>query len=186
MRKAFNKGSLAGNYTSVKLNTDALEQVHSALLAKYVTRVGILGGKTNRTKVVTSRNGMRRAGKSPDVLTNAEIGLIHEKGSASNKIPRRSFLEMPLVLKSAGLLAVRNKLWAVYQGGPDTKARLREAYVNLGLIAERIIQRAFETRGFGRWAQNKKATIRRKNGSDMPLIDTAQLRRSITSDVVTK
>ena len=63
--------------------------------------------------------------------------------------------------------------------------QIKYVYRFLGLYAESFIKQAFSSGGFGRWAPNKPNTIAQK-GSDKPLIDTAQLRRSITSDVVKK
>jgi hypothetical protein len=190
MKRTFQRGNVNGNYVKVSLNTDKLEEIERALLAKYMTRVGILGSKTNRMTTETMRRvrktgGIHKVGKSPSSLTNAEIGLMMEKGSLANRIPRRSFLEMPLVLKSAGLLAMKNKLWAIFEGGPETAARLKQAYVELGHAAERIIQAAFQSGGFGHWKPDSLSTMKRK-GSTAPLIDTGQLRRSITSDVVNR
>ena len=59
---------------------------------------------------------------------------------------------------------------------------LLELAKKVGVVAEEVIQEAFATRGFGKWKANKPSTIARK-GSDSPLIDTGQLRRSITSKV---
>jgi hypothetical protein len=170
VKKTFRRGGVAGSSIEIKIDTDKLEEVHAALLAKYVTRVGILGKK-----------GERKEG----VASNAAIGLVHEKGSLTRKIPRRSFLEMPLVLKSEGLLACRDLIWQAFLKGENSAVRLKAAYRDLGHVAERIVQAAFMTRGFGKWAPNSAATIARKRSS-APLIDTGQLRRSITSDVVTK
>ena len=170
----------------VRLNTDRLEDIVSMMSEQYLTRVGILGSKTNRMKSVTNRKGMRRAGRESSSSTNADIGLIHEKGSLSRHIPRRSFLEMPLVVKSDELLKVKKHLWdSLISGGQKGDDRMRLAYKKLGIAAENIIQLAFTSGGYGRWAADKSSTIARKRSS-APLIDTAQLRRSITSMVVAK
>ena len=183
MKRTYLKGSKSGNYMQVKINTDALEDLQSAVVARFITRVGIIGSKQDRSyKKVLTASGKKRMSAlvmKPEDMTNAEIGLIHEKGSLTLGIPRRSFLEMPLVLKSEGLMAIRNKIWSAFIAGEETKARLRSAYVELGHMAERIVQAAFESRGFGHWQINEKTG----RGT---LIDTGQLRRSITSDVVAK
>jgi hypothetical protein len=168
MKKTFFKGQRTGNSVEIKMNTDKLEDLYSALMAGYIARVGILGSKTERKE---------------RTATNAEIGLIHEKGSVTRHIPRRSFLEMPLVLKSEGLLAIRDSLWKVFTSGDQTKARLKRAYFDLGLIANNIINVAFTSAGFGTWPPDSARTIKKK-GSSAPLIDTGQLRRSITHDVI--
>jgi hypothetical protein len=186
MKEAFFKGNRSSNYVSIKLNTDKLENIKGALEEHFITRVGILGSKASRMNTVTTKSGKHRAGKDMATMTNAEIGLVHEKGSTTRHIPRRSFLEMPLILKSEKLLSIRNKIWEIFNyAGEESAARLKQAYASLGIAAENIVQSAFASGGFGRWAADKEATIRRK-GSSAPLIDTAQLRRSITSDVVSK
>ena len=193
MKKTYFKGVRAGNYAQVKINTEGLEELQSALLSSYITRVGILGSKTNRTSQMpgeTRAHYLARALRKikPAQVsnqTNAEIGLLHEKGSLSERIPRRSFLEMPLVLKSEELLKVKNDLQALVMSGGETLAKWHKAYVKLGMYAENIIQEAFETRGFGHWPENAPSTISRK-GSSQPLVDTGQLRRSITSDVISR
>ena len=116
-------------------------------------------------------------------MSNAAIGLLMEKGSVSRHIDRRSFLEMPMVWKSEGLLAIRNKLWEVFTKGDQTKARLHKAYSDLGMLATRIIAAAFDSGGFGHWKADSAKTIARK-GSSATLIDTRQLQRSITHDVI--
>ena len=60
----------------------------------------------------------------------------------------------------------------------DTKTLL----ARLGLFAETLVQRAFETSGFGQWPALQSSTVKAK-GSSAPLIDTGQLRRSISSEV---
>lgn len=128
-------------------------------------KVGILGSKDNR---------------NDGSMGNAEIGVIQEFGSLTNNIPPRSFLRMPLQKKKQQL--------------EDALAGMQKEIVNgevekilakLGLVAENIIGDAFKTKGFGQWAPNKPSTIDRK-GSSAPLIDTGQLRRSITSKVIVK
>jgi hypothetical protein len=188
MNKTVTRGTVSsGNFVQVGLRTERLENFLAVLQERYITRVGILGNKQDRSKAISNkRKTGRRPGNTPESMTNAEIGLIMEKGSLSMRIPRRSFLEMPLILKSNELSkAKRNILDAFQEDKVKSESAVREAYKKLGMIAENIIQRAFTSSGYGRWAPNKPSTIRRKHSS-MPLIDTAQLRKSITSDVVKK
>ena len=60
---------------------------------------------------------------------------------------------------------------------------VRPALTKLGRISKAIIQNAFDTRGFGLWAENSPRTIARK-GSDAPLIDHGELRRAVNHDIV--
>jgi len=179
MAKSFRVGS-----SVVKMDINKLESLMGSLKAKMVTEVGVLGAKAKNRKAAGSliSAGGHKKIKRPSDMTNAEIGLVHEKGSLSRGIPARSFLKLPLTVKSSELLTVKKKLWDKYLAGESTIQRLKEAYRDLGLIAEKIIQEAFATGGFGRWAKLSHKTIARKKSSAI-LIDTAQLRRSITSRV---
>lgn len=138
-------------------------------------KVGIIGDKAK----------VKRAADSGEVLTNAQIGFIQEFGRLQGKpkIPARSFLVMPLKLYLDEFLQKRKGMTrqefekAVRSGKADKFIK------KLGIVAEEVIQTAFETEGFGNWAPNSPATVAKK-GSDKPLIDTGELRRSISSEVV--
>lgn len=155
------------NGVTMTKDIDKLLSFQKQLDQKYISEVGVLGSKTNRT------------GENKNNLSNADIGLLHEKGSVSKRIPARSWLEMPLTVKSKELMVVAKTLI-----DNMTANNIVKSYRILGIKAEEIIQRAFSSRGFGQWVPNSPVTIRRKK-SDMPLIDTAQLRKSVSSRVVT-
>lgn len=152
---------------------------------KLVVKVGIFGNKNARGITSGSRpgkSGLRKVIKgSKATLTNAELGLIHELGSVERGIPARSFLRMPIAEKSKEILA------DAFKGAPALMAegKIRVILARLGIACEKAVQLAFASRGFGRWAPDKQETVRRK-GSNMPLIDTAQLRRSVASQVADK
>lgn len=153
----------------VKLDKQVLEKLQAELAKAKGARVhvGVLAGRVDR---------------EGEELNNAEIGAVHELGSKNSNIPQRSFLRMPM----------QNKL-------PDEIKKIRPAKFvrvileqgvsvalqNLGVIGEQVVDRAFESRGFGQWAPNSERTIAEK-GSDSPLIDKAFLRKSITSKVIMK
>ena len=135
---------------------------------RYVVKVGIFGNKSPR----------EAAKGKQQTLTNAELGLIHELGSIARHIPPRSFLRMPISIRSKeiiqkGLIGAPELLKA---------GNIRKILGNLGKACEIAIQQAFATGGFGNWKDIKLATKKRKD-SDSILIDTAQLRRSIASKV---
>lgn len=150
----------------VRYDLSKLQSFAKSLSKNYSVKVGILGEKTNR------QEGDK---------TNAEIGVSHEYGSFSNKIPQRSFLRMPLFEKSEQIVEKVSKgsLALILQGN------YKQVFTNLGIAAEEMIQRAFATRGFGKWKPNAPLTVKLK-GSDSPLIDVGELRDSITSKVVDK
>lgn len=153
---------------NIKLDMSGLEKLKSALKNNYEIRVGILGGDSNRD--------------DEEGLTNAELGVIQEFGSATKNIPPRSFLRMPLETKAKEI-----SKWLQRQDWEEalTEDELLTLLSKLGLKAENIVDDAFASAGFGQWAALKPATIAKK-GSDAPLIDTGELRRSISSDVFEK
>jgi len=117
-------------------------------------------------------------------LTNALLAFVHEFGKKSApKIPARSFIKMPLELHLTELLSKKK---ALTQAAMERAIRAgcgEEFSRKIGIVAEECIQTAFRTRGYGDWKTNAPSTIKAK-GSDAPLIDTGELRRSITSEVV--
>lgn len=129
-----------------------------------------------------------------DNLDLAGLGAVHEFGTdierTSKKgkdytinIPARSFLEMPMVQHQADFRKKLKKLW-----GKDALEHIIEKgdYLSLaiaiGQASVNHIQDAFDSRGFGEWQENSPATIRQK-GSDMPLIDTGNLRSHIDKEI---
>lgn len=155
---------VSGNI-DIKLNAGALKDIEKSLLQQFSVRVGILGS-TNQ----------REEGEQ----TNAEIGLLHEYGSITKNIPARSFLRMPLQEKQKELQKyMTSRDWENILINDEIKKELEL----LGIYAEEIIDDAFDTKGFGKWKPNSARTIAEKGG-DKPLIDTQELRKSITSEVV--
>ena len=74
------------------LKLDGLNQILRSLRDADSARVkvGILGEKTNRRDNV-AKPGKKFKGGPLSVLTNAEIGLIHEFGDPAHNLPVRSF-----------------------------------------------------------------------------------------------
>lgn len=152
----------------VKVDLSKLEGIEKALKSKYKVRVGILGNKA--------------AQKHDDTeLTNYELGAIHEYGSYSAGIPKRSFLLEPLSkMWGAGIIKSSEKFAELL-----AENRIYSFFRFLGFKGEEIVSDAFSTGGFGKWKPLKPETIkRRKKSKDpKPLTDTGQLARSITSEV---
>lgn len=154
--------------SKITIDLSGLEELRRQIGAGYYTRVGILGSKTDRT----SDDG--------GTATNAEIGVMMEFGTED--IPPRSWLRFPIEYKMKELVqfmasaSVRLKI---------EKNDIIGVFKLIGLKAEAIIQSAFASRGFGQWAPLQQSTIDAK-GSNVPLIDTSQLRRAVSSDVVKK
>lgn len=146
-------------------NVRGLDQLVKALSTKPpVCRVGILGAKNSRTGHSNS---------------NATIGAAHEFGT--HTIPQRSFLRTPIQenldkkLESRGLLD-KEALAQVIKVG-DMKPWLKL----VGIVAEEVVQEAFDTGGDGKWPAWKNSNY--TNNTGMLLVDSTQLRNSITSEV---
>lgn len=131
----------------------------------WAVRVGIFSNRTDRTE--------------GDDVDNAAIGLQHELGVFTKKIPIRSWLRMPLVVSQSEIIrevSYGKVQKLAYFGFP---ALLKD----LGFACENAILAAFKSGGFGTWKPISKRTADAK-GSTAILIDTGQLRRSVASQVV--
>jgi phage gpG-like protein len=163
------------------MNLKKMDAFVKGLDKPYEVQVGIFGDKNPRGAGLQKSKGKLRAkyASSNDSLTNADLGAIHEFGSFSRHIPSRSFLRMPINVKTPEIIKEAS------QGAAKmiSEGKLMMVMQRLGIAAENAIQMAFASRGFGTWKADSAATQRRK-GSSSPLIDTAQLRRSIASRVV--
>ena len=62
---------------------------------------------------------------------------------------------------------------------------VKKVYSLLGFAGEAVVQEAFATKGFGKWQPLDEKTIKRK-GSSSILIDSGELRKSISSKAVKK
>ena len=157
----------------IKLNFNGLGKVQKLFKAtntKYI-KVGILGST---------------AAREQGGLNNAEIGLIQEFGRVEKpRIPPRSFLRMPLTthlkdeIEKCKDFKKENIERAIEAGEAEILVK------KLGALGEKIVLEAFKTSGDGKWEANAAYTVAMK-GSSKPLIDTGELRKSITSEVAKK
>lgn len=150
--------------TNIKL--DPIKAFQANINKAIGVKIGILGSTDARD--------------DGEPLGNAGIGVVQEYGSITNNIPARSFLRMPLEMKKDQLNAVFEKT-SVKE--ILLKGDIKGAFKKLGVEAEAIIDDAFKSGGFGTWPKNAPSTVAQKKSSK-PLIDTSELRRSITSQVV--
>ncbi len=167
-------------------NTKNLDQMIKALKNNMSrAKVGILGSKTVRNGVeVKGGKSVNAAHKPPkggfDATTNASLGAIHEFG-IPGKMPKRSFLRMPI---SEKLDAELNKAGAFSKD--ELVNVLKEASFipwlkRIAVLGEKVVSDAFDTGGFGKWPRWKSKGY--ENNTGMLLVDTQQLRNSITSEV---
>lgn len=155
--------------TDTKINFDlsGLDKLRKQLGENMIAKVGYLG---------SGKGQEQHAGTQ---ATNTDIALVHEFGSATNNIPPRSTLRMPIEHKKEEIVTFlqSDKIKKLIEAGEITKV-----YQLLGVFGEKIVQEAFESGGFGMWPPLKEATIKAKGG-DAILIDTGQLRRAVSSEV---
>lgn len=149
------------NLTKLRRDLDVIETMR--------TRVGLFGEDAQRT----------------DGKSNPEIGLFHEQpkdvefGSTVRKLPQRSFLRMPLMTQlTPKRLAEIPWLEIIQRRGAKQALKL------LGIVGEEVVQEAFATGGYGNWPALAPSTVAKK-GSSAILIDKAEMRKAITSIVVT-
>lgn len=129
--------------------------------------------------VFKENNARTGFGRASDI-TNAEVAFKNELGSRAENIPPRSFIQMPIASKLPEELRDNaDFIFAPLANG----GKIDEALERVGFQAEAVIQDAFDTQGFGKWPANSPMTAEIK-GKNSPLIDTNQLRKSISSRVV--
>lgn len=145
------------------MNIRGLDQILAAFKGKLpVVKIGILGSSDGRSK-----------GGS-----NAEIGMKHEFGIG---VPRRSFLRQPII-ENLDAYLLKSKAF-----DKETLAEVVRSHSVLpwlkkvGIVAESIVQDAFDTGGFGKWAPWSPGY---SSNTGNLLVDTQQLRNSISSEVV--
>lgn len=176
---------MANEQAKVKANLDGLNDLLKSLKQDYFVRVGILGSKAKAKH------------KNSD-LTNAKLGTIHEQpDNDGKKMPKRSFLEMPLKLKlnfsEPELKDLKKSAWTQI----FMKKKPKEFFAMLGAKALDIVIGAFETNGYGEWQPWSKGYERKRINqvkgkkkreqfwlNHNILTDTGQLRRSISFKVL--
>lgn len=163
-----------GKNGQIKMDFTGLDKISYMLKSKYAVKVGILG-KTNTHSNL--KNNKR------EVATNADIGFLQEFGSYSGKIPARSFLRMPIKEKLAENVEKSEKLSKQAFEDSCKEGKLLKFFKLLGIMCEKCVLDAFATRGFAKWKPNAPSTIAHKK-SDSPLIDTGELRKAVTSEVI--
>lgn len=145
-----------------------LEQLIKALHVKPpVARVGILG------------DNVRKTDGEKSTPTNAEVGAAHEFGTS--RIPQRSFLRIPI---SEGLqkeMERSNLLTREVMAEVIKQGSIKPWLEKVAICAEACVSEAFDTGGNGKWPAWKDPNY--SNNAGQLLVDTKQLRESVTSEV---
>ena len=141
-------------------------------IGDYTIEIGVISKNSKRKQ--TSKFG----------ISNAELMFIHENGSPLRNIPSRPVLDYTLQYANKELLTptldriyvgIINHNWQQEQ----IEKELKKMCIRMQNYAQSMIRDRDP-----RLAPNAPATIKAK-GSDLPLLDTGQLSRSITC-VLTK
>ena len=104
--------------------------------------------------------------KKPLAINMASLALIHERGSAANKIPARPFMKQTRQRAEGHFARLLRRLYKQVVNG---KVSPFDGLSKLGVSYEGEMKKTFLV---GQFTPNKPATIKRK-GSSRPLIDTA-------------
>lgn len=151
---------------TVSFDKRALDKFLKSLKGRLPSvQVGILGDKDART------------GKA---ASNATIGAAHEFGTG--KLPQRSFLRVPIAQNLSSYLTKYNAFDKDNLKKVIDEGKLNSWMAQVGFVAEQIVADAFNSGGFGEWPP--WITPNYQNNTGMLLVDTQQLRNSITSRVI--
>lgn len=161
------------------INVTGLEKLLKALKTRTppTAKVGIIGDK-NRPHYAEVKAG-QKAPKS--IPTNAEVGAAHEFGAPARGLPQRSFLRWPIQerlqkeMESSGAFDYDTIAAVLKQGS------VKPWLTKIAILAEGIVVGAFGTNGYGKWAGWKTPGYQNNTGDI--LVDTTQLRNSITHEV---
>jgi hypothetical protein len=117
-------------------------------------------------------------GRNEKDITNAGLMYIHTHGSPLHHIPPRPVIEPALAAPDNKQL-ITNQLGEAARAALSAKTQETQQHLNqAGMLGRNAAIRWFTDPRNG-WPANAESTIHRK-GSSRPLIDTAQLRRSLT------
>lgn len=118
--------------------------------------------------------GFPSSAKEPDGTSTALVAAVHEYGS--EHVPERPFMRVAIQENLGNYKALNaNSLKQLVRGSITTD----KALGLLGLMASSHIKEKIKN---GSFAPLKAATIKRK-GSSKPLIDTGQMRQSVTYEL---
>jgi phage gpG-like protein len=137
----------------------------------------LAGAKGARVVVGVLADGPKREhGGDEGPASLLEVAAIHEFGAPAGGIPQRSFIRGTVDDKAAEIRALQQaQAQRILRGDVDTPTALEQVGVKVaGWVQQRIAQ--------GIEPPNAASTVERK-GSSKPLVDTGQLRSSITSKV---
>lgn len=133
--------------------------------SREVVRVGILD------------DSPKKAREGAGGRYNLEVAAVHEFGAPAAGIPQRSFIRATVDLNAGEIARLQHATMTAYVQG---KVTLRQGLDRIGMKVAAMMQKRIAA---GIDPPLAESTIARK-GSSKPLVDTGQLRSSITWAVV--
>ena len=112
-----------------------------------------------------------------EAVNNAQLMFIHTNGSPLKGIPKRPVIE-PAIEASGNKEPITEELGEAAHAILDSDPEAARQHLKRAGMTGQNAARAWFTDPRNHWQKNSKETIQRK-GSDRPLIDTGELRRSI-------
>lgn len=187
------------NASFVKMDIKKMQQLYQGLKQKADIQVGVFsGGARHNGNIRSTGSGKKK--KTDSGLTNASLAAIHELGSPEHGLPARSMLKVPIADHAQEIINV-------FKGKADAylyKGTLEKLYKLVGIACEKVVDGAFASGGYGKWAPLRYETLLgklRKGHRNLHwrkltiaqiyagnigmgiLIKTAQLRRAFSSRV---
>lgn len=130
----------------------------------------------NQMQLVVGIPNNENSREESEGITNAELAMIHEFGVPERGIPERSFMRSTASEESNNLGQLSKQVLNECLAGNISPC---DAYATIGAYFQgRIVEKITD----GEFEPNNENTVKRK-GSSKPLIDTGQLRASITYEV---
>ena len=132
-----------GSKGSWHMNLEKLVSLKESLKHRPVVQVGVFQKKDARKEL-----GM----------TNATLAAIHEFGAPEHGLPARSVLVTPLKDHAAEIMApLKDKAELIVKA-----TNLKSLWSLVGIACEKVIDQAFQTGGFGKWAPDSFKTLMKK------------------------
>lgn len=151
----------------IKSNDDNLNRILSSL--KELNSLEVLVG-------IPEDENIRTGEETDNAVTNAQLLYIHTNGSPVNKIPPRPVIEPAISDDKENIGEIFKK--ATQKAMEGNIEGMRGELERAGLRGENVSKGWFTNPKNG-WQPNLPVTINRK-ASSRPLIDTGELRKSIT------
>lgn len=100
----------------------------------------------------------KKNARKEEGMTNATLAAIHEFGAPEHGLPARSVLKVPISEHAKEIMqSVKGKADMI------VKARdIKSLWSLVGIAAEKVISKAFDTGGYGKWAPLRYETLMKK------------------------